>query len=202
MFIDMLLEPLQYSFMLRGLAAGILVGIVCAVVGTYVVLRGMAFFGDALAHNKFTLAGGFQLLGSTRRCRPTIGQAARCFLRGHGFRARGCCIAQAFDQHFMFGDQGGLFVGQIAEQCRALCKLGVIGNGFHLSFSFFRAVDTVHSGLHRGLHGFCLPGGEKLALAFGIGQCDGALCYRCCGAGNFHGAVLLWWVMWSLSASL
>ncbi len=45
-----LLEPLQYPFMLRGLAAAVLVGIVCAVVGTYVVLRGMAFFGDALAH--------------------------------------------------------------------------------------------------------------------------------------------------------
>jgi len=44
------LEPLQYPFMLRGLAAAVLVGIVCAVVGTYVVLRGMAFFGDALAH--------------------------------------------------------------------------------------------------------------------------------------------------------
>ncbi|GAB4419241.1 MAG: metal ABC transporter permease [Anaerolineales bacterium] len=50
MFIDFLLEPLQYPFMLRGLAAAVLVGIVCAVIGTYVVLRGMAFFGDALAH--------------------------------------------------------------------------------------------------------------------------------------------------------
>lgn len=36
--------------MVRGLVAAILVGIVCAVMGTYVVLRGMAFFGDALAH--------------------------------------------------------------------------------------------------------------------------------------------------------
>ncbi|MEW6094089.1 MAG: metal ABC transporter permease [Chloroflexota bacterium] len=36
--------------MIRGLVAAVLVGIVCAVVGTYVVLRGMAFFGDALAH--------------------------------------------------------------------------------------------------------------------------------------------------------
>lgn len=48
--IDFLLEPLQYAFMVRGLIAAVLVGIVCAVVGTYVVLRGMAFFGDALAH--------------------------------------------------------------------------------------------------------------------------------------------------------
>jgi ABC-type Mn2+/Zn2+ transport system permease subunit len=45
-----LLEPLTYPFMLRGLLAAILVGAVCAVLGTYVVLRGMAFFGDALAH--------------------------------------------------------------------------------------------------------------------------------------------------------
>ncbi len=48
--IDFLLEPLQYAFMVRGLLAAVMVGIVCAVVGTYVVLRGMAFFGDALAH--------------------------------------------------------------------------------------------------------------------------------------------------------
>ncbi|MDK1028189.1 MAG: metal ABC transporter permease [Anaerolineae bacterium] len=48
--INWVLEPLQYAFMLRGLAAAVMVGIVCAVVGTYVVLRGMAFFGDALAH--------------------------------------------------------------------------------------------------------------------------------------------------------
>lgn len=44
------LEPLQYGFMLRGLAAAALVGVVCAVVGTFMVLRGLAFLGDALAH--------------------------------------------------------------------------------------------------------------------------------------------------------
>ncbi len=47
---DTILQPLQYAFMQRGIMAAILVGIVCAVLGTYVVLRGMAFFGDALAH--------------------------------------------------------------------------------------------------------------------------------------------------------
>ena len=45
-----LLEPLQYSFMLRALIASVTVGVLCAVMGTYVVLRGMAFLGDALAH--------------------------------------------------------------------------------------------------------------------------------------------------------
>jgi ABC-type Mn2+/Zn2+ transport system permease subunit len=45
-----LLDPLQYSFMLRALLASVIVGVLCAVMGTYVVLRGMAFLGDALAH--------------------------------------------------------------------------------------------------------------------------------------------------------
>ena len=44
------LEPLQYPFMLRAFAASVMVGVLCAVMGTYVVLRGMAFLGDALAH--------------------------------------------------------------------------------------------------------------------------------------------------------
>jgi manganese/iron transport system permease protein len=36
--------------MVRGLLASVMVGILCAVMGTYVVLRGMAFLGDAMAH--------------------------------------------------------------------------------------------------------------------------------------------------------
>ncbi len=48
--ISLLLDPFSHAFMLRGLWAALLVGIVCPVLGTYVVLRGMAFFGDALAH--------------------------------------------------------------------------------------------------------------------------------------------------------
>ncbi|NLE99388.1 MAG: metal ABC transporter permease [Anaerolineales bacterium] len=47
---EALVEPLHYAFMVRGLLAVVMVGIVTALVGTYVVLRGMAFFGDALAH--------------------------------------------------------------------------------------------------------------------------------------------------------
>ncbi len=62
-----LLEPLQYEFMQRGMIAAILVGIVCAVVGTYVVLRGMAFFGDALAHTILPgIALGYLVSGGAR----------------------------------------------------------------------------------------------------------------------------------------
>lgn len=47
---EFLVQPLSYAFMQRALAAAVIVGILCAVMGTYVVLRGMAFLGDALAH--------------------------------------------------------------------------------------------------------------------------------------------------------
>lgn len=62
-----LLTPLQYEFMQRGMIAAILVGIICAVVGTYVVLRGMAFFGDALAHTILPgIALGYLITGGAR----------------------------------------------------------------------------------------------------------------------------------------
>ena len=62
-----LLTPLQYEFMQRGMIAAVLVGIVCAVVGSYVVLRGMAFFGDALAHTILPgIALGYLISGGAR----------------------------------------------------------------------------------------------------------------------------------------
>ena len=48
--INLILAPLGYEFMLRGLIAALMVGIVSAVIGTFIVLRGMALFGNALAH--------------------------------------------------------------------------------------------------------------------------------------------------------
>lgn len=48
--LNWLIEPLSYGFMWRALLAAIMVGIICSVIGTYVILQGMAFFGDALAH--------------------------------------------------------------------------------------------------------------------------------------------------------
>jgi ABC-type Mn2+/Zn2+ transport system permease subunit len=46
-----LLQPLQFEFMQRALLAVVLTGIVSGVMGAYVVTRGMAFMGDALAHS-------------------------------------------------------------------------------------------------------------------------------------------------------
>lgn len=50
---DLVLQPLGDAFFIRALLALVLVGVVCAVVGTYVVLRGIAFMGDAIAHAAF-----------------------------------------------------------------------------------------------------------------------------------------------------
>ncbi len=48
--IEWLTNPLTYAFMQRGLLAALMVGVLCAVIGCYVVLRSMAFLGDAMAH--------------------------------------------------------------------------------------------------------------------------------------------------------
>ena len=52
--VNPLVEPLTYPFMQRGLLAAIIVGVVCAIIGSYVVLRGLAFMGD-------TKGGRFEL---------------------------------------------------------------------------------------------------------------------------------------------
>ncbi len=41
---------LEYAFMQRALVAGVLIGALCAVIGVYVVLRGLAFMGAGIAH--------------------------------------------------------------------------------------------------------------------------------------------------------
>lgn len=66
---DALLGPLAFPFMQRALVAVLLVGVLCAVVGSYVVLRGLAFIGEALRHGMFAgtviafLLGGNIFLG-------------------------------------------------------------------------------------------------------------------------------------------
>jgi ABC-type Mn2+/Zn2+ transport system permease subunit len=46
-------DPLAYDFFIRALIASATVGLVCAIVGSYMVLRGLAFMGDALSHAAF-----------------------------------------------------------------------------------------------------------------------------------------------------
>ena len=49
--IQTLIEPLQYGFMQRSLLIAILVGIVCAIVGSYLMVQRLALLGDAISHS-------------------------------------------------------------------------------------------------------------------------------------------------------
>lgn len=50
---DFLLAPFQYEYMQRAFVAALVVGTLCSTIGTYVVLRKLAFIGDGIAHASF-----------------------------------------------------------------------------------------------------------------------------------------------------
>lgn len=100
--VDSLLEPLQFGFMQRGLAASVLVAVICGILGSFVVLKGLAFIGDALAHASFggvavafvlglniylgafvvALATAFGIGAITRHGRVTLDTAIGVFFSG------------------------------------------------------------------------------------------------------------------------
>ena len=84
--LDWLLSPLSYGFMQRGLLAALMVGVLCAVVGCYVVLRSMAFLGDAMAHAVLPGVAVAYLLGANL----TLGALAAALIvaLGIGFFSR------------------------------------------------------------------------------------------------------------------
>lgn len=49
--LEALIEPLQYSFMQRSLVIAIMVGLLCAVVGSYLMVQRLALLGDAISHS-------------------------------------------------------------------------------------------------------------------------------------------------------
>ena len=48
---EIILEPLQYAFMQRSLVVAITVGVICAVVGSYLMVQRLALLGDAISHS-------------------------------------------------------------------------------------------------------------------------------------------------------
>lgn len=49
--LDILIEPLQYGFMQRSLLIAVIVGVICSVVGSYLLVRRLALLGDAISHS-------------------------------------------------------------------------------------------------------------------------------------------------------
>ena len=60
---ELIIEPMQFGFMQRAVLVSALAATACGVVGTFVVLRGMAFMGDAIAHSALTGMAAAFLIG-------------------------------------------------------------------------------------------------------------------------------------------
>lgn len=74
---DWLITPFSSNaFMLHALIAGVLVSIACAIAGTFVILRGLAFIGDALAHGVLPGIAVAILVGFSGMIGAAIGAAA------------------------------------------------------------------------------------------------------------------------------
>ncbi|HMM49934.1 MAG TPA: zinc ABC transporter permease AztB [Miltoncostaeaceae bacterium] len=101
---------LDNPFLVRALLAGVLVAIACAVVGTFVVLRGLAFIGDALAHGVLPGIAGALLLGAP----GVVGAAVGAGVMIGGVRCAGVILVRRHSR--LSGDTaiGLLFVGMLA----------------------------------------------------------------------------------------
>jgi manganese/iron transport system permease protein len=135
--LDLLLTPLGYDFFVRALIASALVGVACAIVGSFVVLKGMSFIGDAVSHAAFPgiviayLIGAPVILGGAVAAIGTaLGIGAitrRSGLRSDaiigvlfaGMFALGVAIFSSIPNyvgdlfHFLFGDVLGISVGDL-----------------------------------------------------------------------------------------
>ncbi|MEY4165474.1 MAG: hypothetical protein RL419_1316 [Actinomycetota bacterium] len=74
--IDYFLSPfLDNEFMRLALLAGLVTAVICAVAGTFIVLRGLAFIGDALAHGVLPGIAAATLLGVSTIVGAAVGAA-------------------------------------------------------------------------------------------------------------------------------
>lgn len=64
--VTLISEPLTYQFMQRAMLSALIVGLLSGVIGSFVVVRGMSFLGDALAHSVLPgVAGAYLIAGGT-----------------------------------------------------------------------------------------------------------------------------------------
>ncbi|MGW4633701.1 zinc ABC transporter permease AztB [Nocardia sp. NPDC004415] len=102
---DWLIAPFEVAFVQRALWGGLLVSCVCALAGTWVVVRGMAFLGDAMAHGMLPGVAVAALLGGNL----IVGAAVSCAAMAFGVSALGRSPRFGADTAI-----GLLFVGMLA----------------------------------------------------------------------------------------
>lgn len=147
---QLLVEPLRYPIFVRALIAAALVGTVCAVVGTYVVLKGLAFIGDAVSHAAFPgVVAAYMLHGS--------------FYLGAGIAAVGTALAIGFVSRRtrirMDTAVGVLFAGTFALGIFMYSTIqGYVADLFGFLFGDVLSISTAD------LVGLVLLGGLVLAI--------------------------------------
>jgi len=75
-----MVDMLQYTFIQRALISGVIIGTVCAVIGVYIVLRGLSFIGAGIAHASF----GGVALGYLLHMNPVLTAVVFCLCTGWG----------------------------------------------------------------------------------------------------------------------
>jgi ABC-type Mn2+/Zn2+ transport system permease subunit len=167
---ELLLEPFSYGFMRNALLAGLLTVIASSLVGTWVVMRGLAFMGDALAHGVLPgiavayLLGTSLLLGAAvsaavmiggiafASARSRIGQDTAIGLLFVGMLALGVAIISARGAYagdlttILFGDPIGVQrsdVRVIALAAAFTALVTVVGYRAFLALTYDRAKAQV-----------------------------------------------------------
>jgi manganese/iron transport system permease protein len=129
---QLLLDPLRPEFMQRAMLAVIIIGAVSGVVGAYVVTRGMAFLGDALAHSVLPgVAIAFLTSGNSGQSLLVGGLAAGVISAlGIGFLTRGERLAQDTAIGIVFSGMLALGIGIISTNQNFAVDLShvLIGN--------------------------------------------------------------------------
>jgi zinc/manganese transport system permease protein len=152
------LSPFAVDFMQRALLGGVLVAAVCAVVGTWVVIRGMAFLGEALGHGMLPGVAVASLVGAPAIVGAALAAAAMSLgvgaLRRRGALSHDTSIGLLFvgmlsagvivishSRSFatdvtaiLFGDILAIGPGEIVVLAAALCATVLLAAVFHRPF--------------------------------------------------------------------
>ncbi|MBD3881362.1 metal ABC transporter permease [Phormidium tenue FACHB-886] len=191
--LSFLLDPFNYDFMKNAIAAGVLVGILCPVVGTFLIVQRMALLGDVIAHAILPGLAIANFLGIDLLIGAfAFGMVSTAVIHWIQSQSRvkiDAAMALTFASFFAFGvtlltllksrlDLHELLFGDIlsvtpADVWRtgilAVLILGLVALSFkELLFYTFDRTGAEASGLPVGVINFCLMAAITLTLIVGM----------------------------------